>query len=359
MKNIIPFSDKKIINKEASDWFAKLHRGELTQQQRSDLHGWLMQNPRHGHSLIQMAELWDDMHSLSLLAELIPVDCDPRAVSNNQSFISIVAKPSMVVVTALAASVILVFSLIFMSATDQQVKGKGSPVSEPYELVYHAKLGEQSLAQLSDGSSILLNTQTTIKVRFDDSERAVELIEGEAHFDVAKNPEIPFVVYAGNGRIRAVGTAFSVRLDQQRVGVTVTEGVVQVSSDVNSPVKNATGTTTTVKTVTLRQNGEAYYRDSIEDVGYIDAHALEKKLAWKSGKWLFDGARLDEVIKEANRYLDIKLVIGDPSIANLQVGGYFNIGDIDPLLSALEKGLGVTALPRNGGQIALIARSRH
>ena len=357
MNNIIPFSDKKIIQEQASNWFAKLHRGELSQEERSDLHHWLMHNPRHGTALIQMAELWDDMSSLSLLAELMPLTGEPHIDSPARSFLSMatLTKPTIATITAIAASLVLIISVMFPLDSMPLVDDKGSPLSEPYELVYHTKLGDQSLAHLKDGSTILLNTQTTVKVRYSDKERTVELVEGEAHFEVAKNSDIPFVVYAGNGSIRAVGTAFSVRLDEQRVGVTVTEGTVRVNS--GAEVLTKTDTKVNVTAVTLTQNGEAFYSDSIENVGYIEPQLLEKKLAWQTGKWVFEGERLEDVIKEANRYLDIKLVIGDPAIASLQVGGYFDVGDIEPFLSALERGLGVTALPQNGGKIALIASS--
>lgn len=357
MKNIIAFSNKKIIKEEASTWFAKLHRGELSKKERSDLQQWLIQNPQHGTALIQIAELWDDMNSLSLLAELLPINYERGADNRNRKIISTLITPTIAAIAAVSVSVVLTLSIMFSVYSKPLVNDKGSLMSVPYELVYQTKLGEQSQAELKDGSSILLNTKTTVKVRYSDEERAIILIDGEAHFEVAKNPDIPFVVYAGSGSIHAIGTAFSVRLDKQRVGVTVTEGTVQVVNGVISEAKIPTNTTTDMEVLTLTKNGEAYYSDSIESFGYVEPQTLKKKLAWQTGKWVFEGERLEDVIKEANRYLDIKLVIGDPSISSLLVGGYFDVGDIVPLLSALEKGLGVTALPQSGGQIALIASS--
>src|SRR5690606_33297077 len=94
------------------------------------------------------------------------------------------------------------------------------------------RLGEQTRAVLNDGSIMTLNTLTQAKVHFDDNERRVYLKSGEAHFEVAKNKNRPFRVYAESGRITAVGTAFSVRIDDGNVNVTVSEGSVEVATGI-------------------------------------------------------------------------------------------------------------------------------
>jgi transmembrane sensor len=64
-------------------------------------------------------------------------------------------------------------------------------------------------------------------------------------------------------------------------------------------------------------------------------------MAWHNGKWLFAGETLAEVIDEVSRYTDRRIEITDPQIAKLRIGGYFDIGEIDALMDALQAGFGV------------------
>lgn len=196
-----------------------------------------------------------------------------------------------------------------------------------------------------------LNTESVARVRYDDHQRAVFLEKGEAHFNVAKNHEIPFVVYAGNGKVRAVGTAFNVRLNQQQVDVTVSEGTVRVITP--EPSDQPATHSDTLTSITLTERGIVRYRDTIESYSYIEPQQLAHKLAWKSGKWIFEGETLAYVIAEANRYTSDKIEIIDPAIVGLRVGGYFNAGDVEPLLAALEVGFGIKVDRSKDGLIQL------
>ena len=102
---------------------------------------------------------------------------------------------------------------------------------------YSTAVGQQQSTTLADGSVVLLNTNSQIKVNYNNEYRDIRLLQGEAHFTVAENAAYPFRVYAGNGRIEAVGTAFSVYLKDTTIDVTVTEGVVVLAS-VNHPKTN-------------------------------------------------------------------------------------------------------------------------
>src|SRR5690606_31765771 len=105
-----------------------------------------------------------------------------------------------------------------------------------------------------DGSIMTLNTLSRAKVRFDHKERIVYLESGEAHFEVAKNKDRPFSVYAEKGRITAVGTAFSVRIDEESVNVAVSEGSVEVTTGIESKDKDAVKAQP-VSTVVLNESG--------------------------------------------------------------------------------------------------------
>ena len=98
---------------------------------------------------------------------------------------------------------------------------------------YATDIGEQQTVRLSDGSEIRLNTNTLVEVNYLDGNRNIHLYKGEAHFDVAHDPEKPFTVKARKGEIRALGTVFSVRVKNNRVNVIVEEGTVRIRANEN------------------------------------------------------------------------------------------------------------------------------
>lgn len=338
MKNILHFPDNKAIREEAAWWVARLDGSELSAEQKEGLQVWLAQDPRHQQALIDMAKLWGQLDVLSVLAELFPLHPHPTAQQLPRfSSIKWLQDHRLATAATLMVSTCLALTVVFvLNSAPQQVM---NVVSEPVELVYQTELGQQSTAKLKDGSTMALNTESVARVRYDDQERAVFLEKGEAHFNVTKNHEIPFVVYAGNGKVRAVGTAFNVRVNEQQVDVTVSEGTVQVITPKLSDLPATHNEALT--SITLTERGIVRYRDTIESYTYIEPQELAHKLAWKSGKWIFEGETLAYVIAEANRYTSDVIEISDPHIANLRVGGYFDVGDVPLLLAALEAGFGI------------------
>lgn len=364
MKNIVQFPDINAIQEEAALWLARLDGGEMSAAHRQALQAWLDSDIRHQQALSDMAQLWGQMDALAVLAELFPLQAvnNARVQQPRLSLFDWLREHTLGAAITFAVSASLVMAMVFLL--------NGSPTatvpigSEPVELVYQTELGKQSTAELKDGSTMVLNTQSVARVRFDAHERAVFLESGEAHFKVAKNPDLPFVVYAGNGQVRAVGTAFSVRIDQQKVDVTVSEGTVKViaglkpGSQAETPVSAPSiSASSALKTITLSERGVAKYRESIEAYTYIEPEQLAHKLAWKSGKWIFEGETLADVIAEANRYTRDTIEIADPDIASLRVGGYFRVGEVESLLSALEAGFDIVVTRPREGLIQVSSRN--
>ena len=127
--------------------------------------------------------------------------------------------------------------------------------------------------------------------------------QGEAWFQVAKDKQRPFVVAAGRARIRAVGTAFSVRRRAGGADVLVTEGAVEVWAD------GAEG-----HRVRLSAGARGFIADDAAIVQQPAApSAIDRALAWRSGKVDLAGDRLDSAVAEFNRYNQRRLVIADPA----------------------------------------------
>ena len=95
--------------------------------------------------------------------------------------------------------------------------------------IYTTGVGEQKTIQLADNSVVQLNTNSRLEVDYSSDLRRLSLTQGEAHFDVAHNPQRPFEVLAGQGLVRAIGTAFTVHIRKIDVEVIVTEGTVELA----------------------------------------------------------------------------------------------------------------------------------
>src|SRR5262249_47558599 len=175
--------------------------------------------------------------------------------------------------------------------------------------------------------------------------REIVLERGEALFTVAHDVQRPFAVTAGDTVVRAVGTAFSVRLrDHQQVDVLVTEGRVAIDPADDSvdaklpepvPVPNAS-TLSAGEAVSIKAHRQLrVLKIADEDVS--------RKIAWTQGRILFGRVTLAEAVAEFNRYNRRQLVIDDPAVAGIRIGGAFEATDLDSFVAALEA-FGIRAL---------------
>jgi transmembrane sensor len=232
---------------------------------------------------------------------------------------------------------------------------------------YATAVGQQRSMTLADGSVVLLNTNSQIKVAYNDEYRTIRLLQGEAHFTVEKNAEHPFRVYAGNGRVQAVGTAFSVYLKDNTVDVTVTEGTVELafvdrvstsrslqqetpagnnqSSGSNAMVDGGLvetlGTIKAGESATIRSALDAVTVSTIAAFETVEVQEMAKRLSWREGILTFTGDPLGVVVDEISRYTTISIEITDPAVRATRIGGRFPIGETDAMFDALEANFGL------------------
>lgn len=182
---------------------------------------------------------------------------------------------------------------------------------------YGTALGEIRRVPMADGSVAAINTSSELEVNMQPRLRAVKLERGEAWFAVAKDPDRPFVVESGPVRVRAVGTAFSVRKREDGSDVLVTEGVVEVwTEDGKTPPRRVAA-------------GERVFADN--GAGILvppKAEAdLTRQLAWRDGQIVLDGQTLAEAAAEFNRYNDRKIEVADTRLADERFVGWFRTND--------------------------------
>lgn len=207
---------------------------------------------------------------------------------------------------------------------------------------YRTALGEARTVRLADGSLIHLNTNSSVEVALRDDIRSITLLKGEAQFDVAHDAKRPFIVNADGTLVRAIGTMFNVRLRADVTELTVIEGIVAVRNG-DSAVRR------------IESGRSAAVRSGSIAVTHLEPAKIKQRIAWQDGMVEFDGDTLAQAVEEFNRYRATPLVIGDPAIASLRVGGAFRLDRSQDFVDALESGFGVRAVPGSDKSIILVS----
>ncbi|HVR52091.1 MAG TPA: FecR domain-containing protein [Pseudorhodoferax sp.] len=226
-----------------------------------------------------------------------------------------------------------------------------------FENAYAAARGQQLRLTLPDGSDLALDTATQVRVRLYRDRREVHLLEGQAMFVVQADPAQPFHVLAGGLRVTVVGTRFSVRhtrsgLAADQTQVVVEEGLVRVE-----PYPPAAGMPhgSGEDTVMLR-DGQSVRADS---AGRLQAAAQVPPgsvAPWREGRVNFDNTPLAQALAELERYGATGLVVRDPAVAALRVGGSFQLRRVEAFAESLPKQLPVRLERRGGVTEVVLAR---
>lgn len=210
---------------------------------------------------------------------------------------------------------------------------------------YTSAVGYLNEVRLADGSRATLSSGSQIEVAMSRGERHIDLLRGEAFFEVVKDHKRPFIVNADGRRVMAVGTRFSVRRNGPDLRVVVTEGLVRLEST------HATGQP--IAPVTLLPAGSSALatRNGVLVRAGTVADA-EQTLDWRSGYLHFNDTPLAEVAAEFNRYSGQTLLMGDTDTAILRIGGSFRWSNVEGFVRLLEQGFGIRAERR--GEIIVL-----
>lgn len=212
--------------------------------------------------------------------------------------------------------------------------------------LYETKIGDNETIMLKDGSIITLNTDTRISVALSDSERRIFLEHGEAYFDVAKDKTRPFTVLVGNDIVRAVGTAFNIKHRAEVTNVTVTEGIVEVKNNPDTPTSkhslDGTGpiSLNVGKSLTIDQAGT---RTNIT----LAPINLENKTSWRKGMLHFKSERLGIIVREIQYYAHKEIILASDQVSDIIVGGSFNTKNVTSFLKGLERTFPIQVIERD------------
>jgi transmembrane sensor len=249
--------------------------------------------------------------------------------------------PGMKVAASLAAGLLLVTAWGGWRWTEAQPD------------VYRTGLGERRTIALEDGSVVALDSSTEVRVRYTDEARRLELVSGQARFDVAKRASRPFTVQAHDHLVIATGTAFNVDLAGADVLVTLIEGRVTVAPDDHGKTSPAAllREPEPRADVKVLSPGERL-RIKPSAPLQVDVVTADRATAWEAGQIVFENESLASAAARVSRYGREGISV-DRSAAGLRVTGVFKTGDRAAFLDAVTSYLPVEAAANAKGDVVL------
>lgn len=305
---------------EAAVWIARLHGPDRSRRMERECLEWQSRSAAHRLAFERCTETWQDVPRVTL--------GDAFAAMGSQG-----AQSDRAAQTLPATRLRRLFALAFVGVL---VVGGACVQLWRTSGVYTTGVGEQRMVMLQDGTRLSLNTDSRLRVSMDSSRRSVDVESGEALFEVAKDPQRPFVVRAAGSEVMALGTVFSVRLEPRSLGtgdtvsVTLVEGQVTVRSIAKrSPEGVAPAWSLAMKPGDrVRRIGAASGGSDASSTVEVDRPRIESVMAWKRNEAMFDDVALADAITELNRYSRTQIVlVGDASLARLRVSGVYHTGD--------------------------------
>jgi transmembrane sensor len=308
----------KTVPEEAAELILRLHE-EPTRKNRKACMRFLQRSPQH------VRALFNELLSFYRVETPVKFGSDELIaapeVRSRPSFTMPVPLRRLVLTTACMAVVAFVFT--HLSAWNGTTERAGNRVC--------TGIGEVRSLSLEDGSTVELTTRTCVEVLVSATKREVHLLQGEALFTVQHNEAIPFSVLTRYAAVDDLGTQFRVYQHEDETDVGVLQGEVGIRArstprNADRPVHLSSGEGATVVSTS-----------SVVTISpeKLSRGALERALAWRQGALEFHDDSLRRAVSEINRYNVRQLMIVDPAIENLLIGGRFRYSDFDTFVQDL------------------------
>ena len=301
----------------AADWIAERDRcgGHLPAERAAALAAWLAASTAHRVAFLRLDAAWQRADRLRALQSATPLATSSASRGGVRQWF---ARP-MVQRAAVGLSLCVLVAAVGTSLMYKQTSQ-----------TYMTEHGQRESIILADGSQLTLNTATKLRTAVNKQARQVWLDRGEAYFDIAHDPQHPFIIHAGKQTVTVLGTKFSLYRDGDRLRVAVVEGRVQVQGGEQS------------RPALLTRNHAA-----VADAGNVlvtteSSQQLSASLGWLQGKLVFNDVSLAEAARQFNRYGHKQLVIKDEAAAHISIGGVFDAANVEAFARLLHAGFGLT-----------------
>ena len=331
---------------QASEFFVHFRAGDVTPQVRRQFVKWVRASPEHIRAYLEVTAGWAelptgdpegriDLEALLAAAQqsdegnVVQLRSPQTAAERHPPDLSPAYRVRPWTIAACLALIIALIGAVFW-------------LYVPGGRTYSTGIGEQRTLLLTDGSTVILNALTTVRVHLTKSSREIDLIRGQAYFHDVDEPDRPFVVRSATSTVRAIGTEFDVDDQSDRTVVTVLQGQVAV-----------TRSSTSI--------GSIEYRDLLRELKSSDSKLkavlvpageqvtvlalnipapkrvdMAPVTAWMQQRLIFDGTPLRDVARQFNLYSRRRLVIADPSLGSIGISGDYSASDPAAMIGFLR-----------------------
>lgn len=340
-------SEHDCISDQAAQWSDLLrHRGGQPGL-REGFERWRSQSEAHAEAFSRI----DAVHRVARLAR----DSAPMAALEQETLQRVAARRQRsrrVRGWALAASLTAALFTGLILIQDDWRELRHLPEHASYALtghtVYRTAIGEQRRIELEDGTALTLNTGSRVAVHYEKNRRDVNLLEGQALFEVARDKSRPFVVTADGRTVTALGTAFDVRLSQHKFEVILIEGSIAVDPDADRTASGA------VSDKLVLTPGEKLMVTSAEPMRPVIRKAdVKRAVSWRQGQLIFRNDRLIDAVEEVNRYSRRQIVLADAAMGALRVSGIVNTGNTEVFVETMTSYYPLQIVEASGTRVVL------
>lgn len=303
----LPQSDAR---EQAAEWLARRNNGERSAGEQRAFLVWMNASAENRQAYAEAETLWENLRGLDGTAG--------RQLTEARAYLLYKRRrPALYRLTA-AAAVLLVAGLTWHI----------DPLSYLDDQTYRTAQGQIRTIALADGSQLELDTASEARVHYSRREREIRLVRGRAAFTVIHGDPRPFEVFAGQVKIRDIGTQFDVRHGADGVAVAVLDGEVEVAGKSDDTA------------VALRRGQRIGYAPD-GAAGSVQVIDTDSYSAWREGKLVFRARPLSEVLAELGRYQPVRLTVTTPKVLDTQVSGVFPVDDLSQAMQTIAATLPV------------------
>jgi transmembrane sensor len=326
------------IDEEAADWLLRRSERQLGLAEEAEFERWLAAHPQHTLTFSAMSGVWAHAGTLKHLAHF--AELGPRVSVWQRLRHSCARRPWVPAAIGAVAAAAIVFAIPLMTILTG---------------THSTAVGEMRTVALPDGSTVYLGAKSRIRVKFSDAERRVQLVSGEALFEVQHNPARPFVVDAGDELVRDVGTRFDINRSDSSVRVFVLQGSVEISDTTTADIAPLSAAPQVLK---AGDGLEATHRKSAtakaEHLSYAESPDRAPD-AWRTGWLIYENATLGDVVADVNRYYGPGVTLA-PEVAEMRLTASIRTAQISAFLGALHSALPVQVARESDGRIHVTQR---
>ena len=319
------------INKQAAEWFTLMQSADVSAAERLALRDWLSADADHQEAYNQIEAVWESLGDLSGTAdaEALRRSVEPFTDQLSEKLKALLLAPVAMVKSLITAPKYAMGFAIVVAVGVFLVPGTNEPITAHYS----TQIGEIKTITLADSSEITLGAMSKISTRISDTGRSVNLISGEAFFNVAKDRQKPFAVSVNNVSIEVVGTQFNVQRIRDDVSVAVLEGIVNVfgSSAGERLTPSLPDVVLTAGQKVIKASDQAF--ESVTSVLSADLGA------WRVGRLIYTDTSVIDVLTDAGRYFDGKIVLQSDDLADVKVSMTLRTDQVSQLPQMLSEAL--------------------